>query len=36
MNKKGEMEEVVKIIAWVVFLGLAMLGIYFLTRRFIS
>lgn len=31
-NKKGEMEEIIKIISWIAFLVLLMIGLYFLIK----
>jgi hypothetical protein len=33
-NKKAEMEEMIKIILWIVFFGIALLALYFLFRKF--
>jgi len=35
MNKKAELSEVIKIILWIVFLGIALLVLYFLFKRII-
>jgi len=33
-SKKGELEELMKIILWIVFFGIALLALYFLFKRF--
>jgi len=33
-NKKANLENVVKIISWVVFFGILLLALYFLFKRF--
>ncbi len=34
INKKAVMENLMKIILWIIFFGIALLGLYFLFKRF--
>ncbi len=34
MNKKAELEGLIKIIGWIVFFGIVLGALYFLIRRF--
>jgi len=34
-NKKAELEELLKIILWIAFFGIALVALYFLIRMFI-
>lgn len=36
LNKKADLESVVKIILWIVFFGIALVALYFLIRRMIA
>ncbi len=36
MNKKGEMEEIIKIISWIGFLVVLLVALYFLIGRFVK
>lgn len=33
-NKKADMEELMKIILWIIFFGMVLLALYFLFKRF--
>lgn len=35
MNKKAELENLMKIILWIIFFGIALIALYFLFKRFI-
>jgi len=32
-NRKGEIEEIIKIISWIAFLALLLAGVYFLIKK---
>jgi len=34
LNKKAEMDELIKNILWIIFFGMAALALYFLIKRF--
>ena len=34
MNKRANLESMIKIIGWIVFFGIALVALYFLIRRF--
>ena len=35
MNKRAQTREIIKIILWIVFIGIALLALTFLFKRFI-
>lgn len=35
-NKKAEMDELIKIVLWIIFFGMALISLYFLINKFIS
>ena len=34
INKKAELESMIKIILWIVFLGIALIALYYLFKTF--